>query len=97
MAIYRPFPHAVRASYARCAVSLWVLPLADLRSSRRPMLDFIFQLKGSDRRRGSQGRVFATGKRRDTLGFIRATPLSENPQAAALSLIARPERSTPIS
>jgi hypothetical protein len=30
--------------------------------------DFIFQLKGSDRRRGSQGRVFATGKRGDTPG-----------------------------
>jgi hypothetical protein len=47
MAIYRPFPHAVCASYARCAVSRWVLPLADLRSSRRPMPISYFSLKGA--------------------------------------------------
>jgi hypothetical protein len=46
------------------------------------------------RRRGSQGRVFATGKTRGYTGFIRATPLSEDPQSAASRLIAHPERST---
>jgi len=31
---------------------------------------------------------------RKPTGFIRATPLSEGPQSAALHLIAHPERST---
>jgi hypothetical protein len=51
--------------------------------------------KGRCRRRSSQGRVLATETRRCT-GFIRATPLSEDPRSVASRLIARPERSTQI-
>ena len=54
-----------------------------------------FGLQGDCRRRGSQGRVFATGNE----GIHRvhsATPPSESPQSAALSLFGRPERFTPI-
>jgi hypothetical protein len=47
------------------------------------------------RRRGSQGRVFATGNEGQHR-FIRATPLSEGPQSAASRLIVRPERSNQI-
>ena len=41
--------------------------------------DSLFALKGVSRRRGSQGRVLATGNEGHT-GLIRATPLSEGPQ-----------------
>jgi hypothetical protein len=66
----------------RHRVSFW--------STSAPRLQMA-SLKCDCRRRGSQGRVFATGNEGRT-GLIRATPPSEDPQSAASSSIARPER-----
>jgi hypothetical protein len=61
----------------------WPIREATYGSTWQAIAISLFALKGVSRRRGSQGRVFATGKRGGALGFIRAI------QRGAMALLTR--------
>src|SRR5262252_8009381 len=82
--------------YIRVTPGLWVPCGTDLRFRKpRPPRFQNERLKVAAAARLHRAACFPQVTRRRT-GFIRATPLSEDPQSSASRLIARPERSTPI-